>query len=135
MISLANFVYEHREAVERDLLIETGHELDDIGRSLSWGALRSFLSSVKLGSALGAELNPDMTEWATPARTNAILADIYDMLAVINAQLHVIASRKKGRKPERYKRPWDTEKNKHHFGKGVLSLSEMREWLKSRQRG
>lgn len=134
MISLADFISEHREAVERDLLTETGYELDDVGRSLSWGALKSFLSRVKPGSSLGNELNPDMTEWSTTLKTNAILADIYDMLSLINAQLRVIASHKRGRKPEPYKRPWIKDHDDRKIGKGALPLSDMREWIKQRQK-
>ena len=132
MISLANFVDEHRGAVERDLLTETGHELRDVGGALSWGALGSFLSSIQLGSALAGELNPDMAKWATRAKTNEILADIYDLLAIINANLHVHITHKPGKKPKPYKRPGD--KDKRHIGKGALPLSKMREWIESRRR-
>ena len=132
MIGLANFVDEHRGAIERDLLVETGHELRDIGRTLSWGALSSFLSSVHLDSALAEELNPDMARWATRVKTNEILADIYDMLAVINANLHVHITHKPGKKPKPYKRPGDQDKQ--HIGKDAIPLSKMREWIESRRK-
>lgn len=134
MIGLAKFVSEHREAVERDLLTETGHELKDIGGALSWGALKSFLSTIRLGSALGDELNPEMTEWSTQAKTNAILADIFDELAVANYYLHAIATHKAGKKPEKYKRPGDDKKETKRIGKGSLPASKMREWIESRRR-
>lgn len=103
-----------------------------MGSALSWGALRSFLAHVKPGSALGAELNPDATEWSTVMKTNAILADIYDQLTLVNANLRVLITHKPGRKPDPYKRPG--MRNKKHFGKDTLPVSELREWIKSRQR-
>lgn len=131
MIGLARFVDNHREAIERDLLCETGHELNDIGRTLSWGALASFLSTVKMGSALGNELNPDLTEWATTARTNAILADIYDQLSIVNANLRVLITHRPGRQPEPYKRPGD-KRNHQKIGRGALPITDMREWIRNR---
>ena len=134
MIGLATFVEEHREAVERDLLIETGHELNDVGGALSWGALKSYLSHIKLGSALAGELNPEWTEWSTTAKTNAILADIYDQLQVVNSQLRVLITHKPSRRPEPYKRPGDNKKETKRIGKGSLPASKMREWIENRRR-
>lgn len=134
MISLASFVDEHREAIERDLLTETGHELSDVGRSLSWRALMSFLSTAKPGSALSNELRPDMTEWSTTLKTNIILADIFDQLSIVNANLHVLITHKRGKRPEPYKRPWMENRNNRHIGKGALSVTDMREWIKQRQK-
>ena len=134
MIGLADFIADHRGAVERDLLAETGYELDDVGRSLSWGALKSFLSRIKPGSALEYELDPDMAKWSTTLKTNEILADICDLLSVISAQLRVISSHKRGKKPEPYKRPWLKDSNNQKIGKGALSITDMREWIKNRQK-
>lgn len=133
MIGLTNFICEHREAVERDLLTETGFELQDVGGALSWGALKSFLSSVRLSSALGGELNPEMAEWSTRAKTNTILADIFDQLSLVNANLRVLITHKPGRRPEPYKRPGMEKANKQRIGKGTLPIDKMREWIKSRQ--
>lgn len=135
MIGLADFIVEHREAIERDLLTETGHELTDIGGALSWGALKSFLSTIKLGSALGGELNPELTEWATTAKTNAILADIYDQLSLVNMYLRMLISHKKPTKmPEPYKRPGKEHKETKRIGKGALPIDKMREWIQSKRR-
>jgi len=107
--------------------------LSDVGGALSWSALKSFLTQIKLGSALGEELNPEITEWSTRKKTNEILADIFDVLQVINAQLRVIASHRPGRKPEPYKRPGQ-DNGKKRIGKGALPLDEMRKWIQSRRR-
>lgn len=135
MIGLAEFINEHRGAVERDLLTETGHELSDVGSTLSWSALRAFMSSTKPGSALSGELNPEMTEWSTVAKTNAILADIFDQLSIINANLRVLITHKPGRRPEPYKRPGDNKKETQRIGKGALRGAQaMREWIESRRK-
>ena len=118
------------------MLVETGHELRDVGRSLSWEALDSFLCNIKPDSALARELNPKMGNWVTRAKTNAILASIYDMLAVINSNLCAKGSGKRPTKPTPYPRPWDEEKKKPevtHFGKGALPPDELRAWFKSKE--
>jgi hypothetical protein len=51
------------------------------------------------------ELRPDLSQWSTTAKTNAILADIYDMLAAINANLCAKGSGKKAKRPKPYPRP------------------------------
>lgn len=125
---------ENREAVESDL-IQTGYTLDDVGVSLSWDALKSFLTYTRPDSALYRKINPDMSEWAMPMKTNFILADIYDQLAVTNALLRVLITHKKGRRPEPYKRPGDKQKKTQHMGSSPLeSVNEMREWIKNRQK-
>lgn len=130
MIGLANYIEDHREAIERDLLVETGRELGDVGGALSWGALKSFLTNVKPGSALAAEINPALAEWATTTKTNAILADIFDQLSMVNASLRVLITHKPGRQPTPYKRPG--KKEEKHIGKDALPSSKMRSWLASR---
>ena len=132
MIGLAGFIEDHRGAVERDLLCETGHELKDVGRTLSWGALSSFMSTVKMGSALGNELNPELAEWATRWKTNEILADIYDQLALVNAQLRILITKKRGQKPKLYKRPGQKE-DTQRIGKGAIPIDSMREWIQKKR--
>ena len=116
------------------MLIETGHELQDVGSTLSWGALKSYLSNIKLGSSLARELHPEWTEWSTVAKTNTILADIYDQLSLVNANLRVLITKKPGRRPEPYKRPGMDNKETKRIGKGALPASKMREWIESRRR-
>lgn len=105
----------------------TGHSLDDIGRSLSWGALGSFLRKVDINSETAKELDPDLALWAGTVKTNAILADIYDVLAMINTNLCAIGTGKRAKKPEKYPRPGD--KDKKQIGKDALPLDELRAWF------
>ena len=82
--------------------MKDGYEIKDVGHSLSWGALHSFISNIEPDSALSRELDPDTYKWNTTVKTNAILADIYDVLALINANLVAIGSRKQAKKPKPY---------------------------------
>ena len=107
------------------MLTETGYSLNDVGRSLSWGALASFLSSTKPDSALSAEINPDVAEWSTIFKTNALLADIYDAIRQFNAIMAAKGSGKRPQTPKPYPRPWQRKK-RQHFTKKM----KIKEWFK-----
>ena len=81
-----------------------GYELRDVGRSLSWSALLSFISNLGPESYLAREIEPELHNWTTTLKTNQILADIYDMLAMINANLVAYGSKKQSKKPKPYPR-------------------------------
>lgn len=115
MISLARFVTEHYEAIDYDLLTKTGYSLDDVGGRLSWSALYSFILKNENGALL-RELRPDISIWGTTAKTNALLADIYDMLAAINANLCAKGSGKRPKRPKPYPRPGES-KTERKIGK------------------
>lgn len=106
IVGLADFVEAHKKAVEHDLLVQTGHTLEDVGRTLSWGALGSFLHRVKPDSAVAEEIRPDIAEWSTTFKTNVILADIYDEIANFAAVMAAKGTRHSPKKPKEYSRPW-----------------------------
>lgn len=81
-----------------------GHELRDVGCSLSWSALHSFISCLGPDSYVAKEIEPELYDWTTTFKTNKILADIYDMLALIQATLVAIGSKKQIKKPKPYPR-------------------------------
>ena len=134
ILSLVRTINEHREAIEYDLMAITGHELDDIGYTMSWGAFGSFLKNLNYDSALYRETNPDTAIWADTIKTNAILADIYDMLATINANLIALGTRKAAKKPKLYPRPFrrDTE-NERQIGSGGLPPAELHAWIERKR--
>lgn len=122
---------EHCDALTYDLLTKTNYSLDDVGGRLSWSALNSFIKNLDTDSATARELGKS-TGWETTMKTNIILADIYDMLQVINANLMSFGG--KSKKPKPYPRPTDKDENKR-VGKGALPLDELREWIRSKQNG
>ena len=121
--------------MERDLLVQTGHTLDDVGSALSWSALGAFLHRVDPDGAIAHEIEPDIAAFSSRFKTNAILADIYDILAQINANLVAGFSRKRTSKPRRYPRPGD--ESKRRIGKDSMTMSELDSWFakKKKQRG
>ena len=127
---------DHDQALTYDLLTRTHYQLDDIGGTLKWGSLYAFIKNLDGDSALAKDLGK-ATGWETTLKTNAILADIFDMLQVIHADLVAWASggkKKANNKP--YPRPGkDEDTNKRKLGKGALPLTELREWFRGRSHG
>lgn len=126
---------EHREAVEYDLLVSTGYQLKDVGRSLSWGALESVLRQGGTETALMRELHPEIHAWSTRTKTNEILANIFDLLAQINANLVKIGGGRASR-PKPYPRPVTKKEpdDARHFGSGALPVNELRAWMEEKRR-
>lgn len=131
---LAKFAETHREAINFDLLTRTGYEIEDIGGALSWGAFESFIKQIGPNSALGRELGY-ATGWETTTKTNAILADIYDLLQVINLNIIRTHSDKKTKKKFKpYPRPGQDDK-KRKIGRGALPVNDLREWINKKRKG
>lgn len=78
------------------------------------------------------ELDPDLAAWAGTLKTNAILADIHDILSLINANLVAMGSGKRATKPQPYKRPGDKDKEK--IGKNALPPDQLREWFSKKRK-
>ena len=138
IIGLAKIVSDHREAINYDLLTEAGYQLKDIGRTLEWSTLNAFLKHLPLDSAFKRELQPETSVWTTTQKTNAILADIWDMLANINANLVALGSGKPATPPDPYPRlkgsnPKEDE-NKRHFGSGAIPANELPAWFEKKRR-
>lgn len=130
MISLAEFVEEHVEALSYDLITRTNYQIDDIGGALSWSSLHSFIKYLPGDSALARDLGKSTAIWDSRIKTNAILADVYDLLQVLIANL---SGKKQNITP--YPRPGREDDNRRKFGKGALPLDQMRQWIKERQHG
>ena len=105
-----------------------------MGGALSWSSLRSFLLNLKTDSALARDLGKS-TGWEDTLKSNELLADIFDMLQVINVNLMQIASGgKKKSKFKPYPRPGrEEDKNERKLGTGAIPISELREWLRRKR--
>lgn len=114
-------------------MVQTGHEIEDIGQSISWTALSSFLARLDISSETARELEPDLAKWSDTVKTNAILADIYDMLAMINANIVSMNSGKRAKKPAAYPRPGNQKKEKIG-GKNALPPEQLREWFNRKRK-
>lgn len=114
--------------MERDLLVQTGFTLEDVGGALSWSALGAFLHKVEPDGAIAQEIEPEIAAFSSRFKTNAILADIYDVLAQINANLVGGFSQKRSQKPRRYPRPGDN--GKRQIGKNnSMTVEELDSWF------
>lgn len=101
----------------------------DVGSSLSWGALSSFLKNLPQDSAVWRSAHKDIADWGTTLKTNEILADIYDVLNQMNSNMVGGFSRKKPAKVTPYPRPWLKKKAKK-IGT-PMKKSELREFIKN----
>ena len=134
IISLAQFAEAHREALDYDLMTRTHYTVDDIGGALSWSSLASFVKNLRGDSALARDLGT-ATGWEDTLKTNAILADIFDLLQVINNNIVALASHGKTKKTIKpYPRPGKDENNERKIGKGALPLPQMRKWIEDRRK-
>ena len=100
-----------------------------MGRTLSWGALRSFVEQIGADSAIARATNPEYAVWSTTTKTNALLADIFDLLAAINANLVAIGTHSKPKRPKEYPRPGKAPDNEKKYGKGAMPVADLREWI------
>ena len=133
IISLTEFVDENSEAITTDLLRLTGHGIEELGGAISWHSLKAYLEHLPYDSALMRSLNAEQAEWATRVKTNAILADIFDMLAIINANLCGIGSGKKPKQPKPYPRP-GTKEEQQTIGKGAVTKQELEEFFERKRK-
>lgn len=114
-------------------MTRTVYRLDDAGGALSWRSLYSFIKNLQGDSALARDLGKS-TGWEDTKKTNEILADIYDMLQVINANVIAYASGgKKKMKVTPYPRPGREDDKKKRIGSGAVPVTDMREWIRRKQ--
>ena len=101
-------------------MTRTGRTLTEYLRMGAAGivALISFINYLPADSELNKALNPkdEIGEWNTQMKTNAILADLYDVF--------VSAHSKKGTRPKPYPRP----KKAQSIGKDPIPLSQFWDW-------
>ena len=130
-MSLAAFIDEHGEAVTFDLMTRTCYTLDDVGGVLSWRSLKSFIKYLGTDSALARDL--DLSGgWDSTQKTNTVLADLYDLLQVINTNLVRLGGGKK-KKINPYPRSSKDENNTTKIGKGALPVDELHAWIEARR--
>lgn len=126
------FVNEHKEAINHDL-IKCGFSLDDVGGVLSWDALGDFISKLDPDSALARDIDEDSSRWATQMKTNEILADLYDLMALFRVEMASMITGKRPKKPVPYKRPHKDDKKK--VGRGAMLKEDLRKWINNKLKG
>lgn len=126
-------IEDHGGAVNYDLMTRTVYTVDDVGGALSWGALHSFLKYIGSDSATAHDLGK-ATGWENTIKTNAILADIYDLLQVINLNIVAMASGGKHKKKFKpYPRPGGSENKDRKLGRDAIPVEQLREMINGRR--
>lgn len=125
ILSLVQIINEYDRALEYDLMTRTGRTLAEYEEMGAAGkvALLSFINYLPIDSALRSAMEPgnEVREWYTTAKTNSILADLFDAF--------VAANTKKGHKAKEYPRP----KRKRRIGSGAIPLSKFWDWWNSKE--
>lgn len=115
-------------------MTRTVYTIDDIGGALSWSSLAAFIKFLGTDSALAKDLGKS-TGWEEPIKTNMILADLYDLLQILNSNVCRLGRGKTNRKPKPYPRPGRAEDKKRKIGKGAMPLDELRRWMEDKRSG
>lgn len=131
---LALVMRDHAAALDYDCMTMTGRTLDEYADMGAAGtvALVHLVRYLGPDSALWRETHVEdgTWRWATAVGTNAILADMYDKLSMIDAHLVNAHYKNKVRKVDPYPRPNDGPRGEV-VGKGSLPISEFEEWWRS----
>jgi len=129
MISLLDFIEEHRDAVASDL-IDKGLRLRDFPSDrLTYGDLAAIIRNAPRTSAIARSVDPERAEWGV---TDYLLAQVADAGAwLVWAKS---ADGAKGRnRPKPIPRPgWtddSTETDTRHFGSDPVPLDELVDFL------
>lgn len=128
----------HQQALEYDLMVRTHFTLDDLGRSLSWRALFSFISGLDKTSLLWQQMHQDRQDealWESPAVLPQLVALLVDELR--SMQYIYIASHSKHavKQPEPIPRPGIKQKKADvkRFGSKPVTKQEFETFWSSRK--
>lgn len=134
---LRQIIEEHGAALEFDLLTMTRYQLRDVGGALPYGALLHFIRYLPRTSALSKELVPrtDTERWLDGEATAAILADIFDAIRALDADVMHKGTRRKPKPPRPYPRPWDKSKGAVHLGKDPIPIKDFEAWWNAPREG
>ena len=102
-----------------------------MGHSISWSALHSYIAKAETDSAIMRETNPGLYSWGSRIKTNTILADIFDMLAMINTNIVSAVDHKRQEKPKPYPRP---KEDADHYGEKAVPVAELRKMFANKRK-
>lgn len=131
ILGLAGELAEHGGAIEYDLITRAGMSFDDVPARLSWRALGVFVRHLDASSAYVREVEPERAPWLGTERIPSMLADLFDMVAVLDWHL-VCANTPRGkqrpRRPKPYPRPWRAKDGGTRVGRDPIPVSDFNEW-------
>jgi len=127
MIGLLEFIDEHPDAVERELMT-IGERLRYLGTErLTWSDLKVIITQAAPDSPIIREISPDAYTWTN---TNQLLADIADSLHWLCWAKTKGAQKKPPEgMPDRIKRPGIVEPQGEVYKYDVMPQDDMLAWL------
>lgn len=135
MTSLAVAMRYHESALEYDLMTMTGRTLSeylDMGHE-GIVALCHFVRHLGLDSKLAREMAGfEAGPFDSGTQTNALLAELFDVLAGINANLVQLSSKSRVKRPKPFPRPW--RKDESRIGRDPIPVSKFAEWWNSKSK-
>lgn len=75
---------------------------------------------------------PEYSQWVTTLKTNAMLADLIDLVGQLNANMIAKGTGRKARRIKLYPRP-KNDKNRH-IGSGALPHDELVKWFEKKRK-
>lgn len=109
----------------------TRYTIDDVGQALSFRRLSHFVSNLPPTSATWRALNPTLAPWVDGTKTDALLADVFDVINALRHQ-HAMANRnpkhRPPRPPEPYPRPWLEVDRGETIGRDGIPISQFAQW-------
>lgn len=124
---------EYPAALDYDCMSKTGRTLAEYADMGAEGliALSHLVRYLGPDSMVWREVNDgdELPPWTTVAQTNTILADIYDAIAMLNAN-YVSTHSKRRPTPKPYRRP-NAKPEGRTLGGGAIPLGEFDAWWES----
>ena len=121
---------KYEDEINCDLIYRTGCTVQDLGEKLDWKTAYGIITHLDAQSALAKKISPEAAEWSSRAKTNFILADIFDVLSAINYNIRSLCGSNTSQKPRPYPRPGKKD-GTQKFGKGAIPVKDIRSWVKS----
>ena len=125
---------EHGRALNYDLQTRARRSIYDIPeKGFTWADLRDFVGYLDAGSALVAELHPELAGWQGDSKVPMLLAHIADTLSGLSYG-YVLSHLKKGVQkppaPEPIPRPGveSNKKGASTYGEGAIPISDFDAW-------
>lgn len=108
-------------------MTRVGATLDDVPTRISWRALGNFVGNLGIDSAYVREVEPEVARWVAPESLRPMLADLFDLVAVLNRNVVAASSKHRPRKPKPYPRPGRQDKGTV-VGRDPIPIKDFDKW-------
>ena len=130
IIALSFILENEQDAFEFDVLRLTGRTLGEFFDMGAGGvvALAHILKFLDIDSKTMQRRGMDLENWGTPLHTEAMLADLFDAVSILNRNLVAAHSKHRPKNPKPYPRPWAKG---HTIGKDPIPVKDFWSWWES----